>query len=34
MRERVAGLCGTLRIDSAPGAGTKIFATFPLEILS
>ena len=34
MRERVAGLGGSLRIDSAPGAGTEIFATFPLEILS
>lgn len=34
MRERVAGLGGSLRIDSAPGAGTGIFVTFPLEILS
>jgi signal transduction histidine kinase len=32
MRERLVPLGGTLRIDSAPGAGTEIRATIPLPV--
>lgn len=31
MRERAAGLNGSLTIDSTPGAGTTVRARFPLE---
>jgi signal transduction histidine kinase len=31
MRERIAAVGGTLQIASFPGAGTKLFATIPLE---
>jgi signal transduction histidine kinase len=30
MRERVAGVGGTLEIDSAPGSGTRLCARVPL----
>jgi signal transduction histidine kinase len=31
MKERVAGLGGCYRIDSAPGRGTHVRITIPLE---
>jgi signal transduction histidine kinase len=31
MQDRVGALGGSLRVDSAPGAGTTISGTIPLE---
>jgi signal transduction histidine kinase len=31
MRERVESLGGAFRCESAPGAGTRLLASFPLE---
>ena len=32
IEERVAGMSGTLKLTSTPGAGTRLFITIPLEI--
>jgi signal transduction histidine kinase len=34
LQDRVEALGGTIRIDSPPGSGTSLVATFPLDVES